>query len=1412
MYSSTHTIAGEYFYRPINFVPSGGALADATLGVTYSQTITVSGGTFTGATGLPAGLSFDPSAGVISGTPTMTGDYSVRVSATNGNNTTGTANYTLKVKAPAVTFSPAAGALADATVGTAYSQTITAAHGTLTGASGLPAGLSFDPSTGIISGTPTTAGSASITVSADDAANTPATATYTLAVKAAPVVLSPTPGALPNAAVGVAYDQSITITNGTATRLDRYGTPGVWGLTPELSANVVRLHGTPLRSGTYPLDFKMKDGDNVETTVQYSVTIDAAPPVTFSPTAGLLPEATVGTAYSQTISVTHGTLTGATGLPAGLSFDPSTGIISGTPTTVSNATITVSAKDLANVAKTANYTLVVQNAVPTITSVNPSSGPVEGGNLAVVQGSNLQGVTEVHFYLKQAEIISRDANSITVKVPPADPNWPTSKLWVQLYSPGGSPVLDQAYQYTVPAPVFSPAAGALPAATAGTAYSQTISVTDGTLSGATGLPAGLSFNAGTGLISGTPINAGSATITVSALDRANVAQTAQYTLTVNAAGVIFSPAPGSLPGATAGVAYSQTITVTNGSILGAKGLPLGLTMDTTTGLVSGTPAIAGDYSIVVGVKDGAGQTVTAAYTLKVKAVDAVVFAPAAGPLPNATAGVAYSQTITVTNGTIAGATGLPAGLTFDVGTGIISGTPTVAGTATITVSANDGANATQTAAYTLKVQAVDAVVFAPVAGPLPSATAGIAYSQTITVTNGTIAGATGLPAGLSFDVGTGTISGTPTAAGTATITVSANDGANATQTAAYTLTVEAAAVAFAPAAGALPDATAGTPYSQTITVTNGTLAGATGLPAGLAFDAGTGILSGTPTTAGTATITVSATDGANATQTAAYTIKIKAADVVFAFTPKAGALAEAMAGEAYSQTISVSGGTGTTVYRLASGALPDGLVLNVSTGTLTGPLKAGTAGSYSFTLEVTDGNGAIGSASYTLKVVPQQVAAADKVVELAPGEAPANVYLNQGATGGPFNDAAVSYVQPASAGTAQIIEGEVAALDAVRPRGYYLKFTPNPQYTGTAVVGYTLTSALGTSNTGTVTYVVPLDQTAVAEAADRAVRNFVSARQSLLANHVATPGLVERRMMSSGQTPGTLEMTPNGNGVGVNFSSSTAQIEAARLAATGAPVDASALPRFNAWVSGTFLLHKEDGDDNQNDDWDNFGLVSMGADYLVTDKFLFGIALHADHTTDTTNDADVDGDGFLIGPYASYELAPSLYLDGSLYYGQSWNTVDLESFKGDFDTTRFMATAKLEGVLGYRALMIRPNLKVSYLNESVDDYSVKSGASSVDVSGFTEDDLRFSAGAKFSYAVPLDNGWTMTPTFGASVGLASNDGNSFDNIGDGIFGSLEAGFVLAGDENWSFQANSTLDLDDEGVNAVGGRIGLSIPF
>ena len=553
--------------------------------------------------------------------------------------------------------------------------------------------------------------------------------------------------------------------------------------------------------------------------------------------------------------------------------------------------------------------------------------------------------------------------------------------------------------------------------------------------------------------------------------------------------------------------------------------------------------------------------------------------------------------------------------------------------------------------------------------------------------------------------------------------------------------------------------------------------------------------------AGQVDVSVTTPGGSN-TSNHAFTYVAPPA-VTYAFSPAAGALPQAMVGEEYSQTISASGGSGNLTYHIASGSLPQGLSLNPSTGEIAGRVDASVApGTFAFTVEVADGNASTGTASYTLLLAPRAVSVTNQSVSVPVGSTPPNINLGRGATGGPFNSAEVTFVEPPSAGRVEIVRGEFASVAPVAPTGWYLKFTPNKDYNGQARVGFRLTSVLGVSNTGVVTYTLMADAAKVASETDFLVRNFVRTRQNLIASTIRVPGLLERRQIMSSTEPVTLDLSPSGQGLTAHVSTSLSQMNAA--ASQG---EAGAEPQpFNVWVDATFLAHNDK--DVNGSRWGSFGLFSLGADYLVSDKALVGLSFHYDHMTDPTDaDAELKGNGWLAGPYASLEIGKGVFWNASILYGGSDNSFDGRFWDGDFTSKRWLADTSIVGQwMLDQDTVLTPKLRALYFSETVDDYSIHdANANRIGIKGFDQEQLRISLGAEIARNFTLENEATLTPKVGVTGGYSALDGS-------GSFASVSAGLSLQASNMWTLDSAILFNVEGDGGKSAGARIGARRAF
>jgi len=1045
---------------------SPATLPDGAAGAAYNQTVTASGGqspySFSVTSGsLPSGISLS-SGGVLSGTPGFGGASNFTISANDANGCSGSQSYTLTVTGcPSITLSPTT--LPDGTVGSSYSQTITASGGTapytFTVTSGsLPAGLSL-ATDGTLSGSPTAGGTSNFTVTATDGSGNSCTGAraYSLTINT-PVLTDITLSSL-----GSAYTQNFSTlaTTGTSnTWTDNSTIPGWFVSTSTYAAstgssttgalysfgasgNSERALGSLASGSTGTLLYGARFVNQTGTTItslaiaftgeqwrnggnataqtlsfQYQVansgvitsisggtwtdfsSLDFPSPI-HTASAGALDgnSAANRTALSATLNVTvaNGQEVWVrwrdlndTGTDHGLAVDD----FSLTPQGASSTN--PSGSGLANPS-----TVIAGNATLLTVTVTPGTNPTSTGlavtgNLSTIGGSASQTFYDdgTHGDVTGSNNIFSFSATVSAGTSAGGKTLPISITDAQ--SRSGSASINLTVQSACPTITVSP--GSLPGGTVAVAYNQTITASGGTspytFAVTIGtLPAGLTLTSG-GALAGTPTSAATSNFTVTATDASGNTCTGSqaYSITINPPSCpSITVSPTTLPNGTVNVAYNQTITASGGTApytfaVTTGTLPSGLTL-TSGGGLSGTPMSAATSNFTVTATDASGNNCSGsqAYGITINPPSCPTITLSPATLPGGTVGIVYNQTITASGGTspytFAVTIGsVPSGLTLASG-GVLSGTPTSAATSNFTVTATDasGNNCSGSQAYSITINSPSCptITLSPVS--LPSGEVGTSYLQTITASGGTVpysfAVTSGsLPVGLSLTSGGGLL-GTPITVATSNFVVTATDasGNNCSGSQAYSLTINppnCPNIIVAPST--LPAGTIGTAYNQVLTASGGTLpytfVVATGtLPDGMTLTSG-GTLSGIPTVVTTADFTVTATDasGNNCAGSQAYSLVINCPSL----TVLGATLPNGTMGIAYAETLTATGGAEPYSFSMGAGVLPAGVTLS-SAGVFSGIPSL--ADSEYFTVNVLDANGCPGSRQYSLKIVPNPI-------------------------------------------------------------------------------------------------------------------------------------------------------------------------------------------------------------------------------------------------------------------------------------------------------------------------------------------------------------------------------------------------------------------------------------------------------
>ena len=276
--------------------------------------------------------------------------------------------------------------------------------------------------------------------------------------------------------------------------------------------------------------------------------------------------------------------------------------------------------------------------------------------------------------------------------------------------------------------------------------------------GAIGLPDGLSMNLLNGAITGVPTVAGIFQITLFAT---NAAQTAATNLVLTLATDIPAITSATNAAGQQAIAFSYAITATNNPVsFGAGPLPAGLTVDTSSGIISGAPLVSGNFPITIGATNIYGSSATTLYLYLATSAPLIT-----GPLViTGLQGQAFSYSIMTTNNAISFSAGpLPAGLNLNTASGVITGVPLVNGSFAVTIGAVNGYGA-DSQTLTLNIAAGLPVITSPLSAQGSEEQMGFDYF--ITANNSpTSFGAANLPAGLTVNTNTGEITGTPLYAG-----------------------------------------------------------------------------------------------------------------------------------------------------------------------------------------------------------------------------------------------------------------------------------------------------------------------------------------------------------------------------------------------------------------------------------------------------------------------------------------------------------------------------------------------------------------------------------------------------------------------------------------------------------------------
>lgn len=649
-----------------------------------------------------------------------------------------------------------------------------------------------------------------------------------------------------------------------------YQTHAIWGL------NIAPVTEVPLQTVYIVPNNVSVTGGNAAT-YTYSVRTNAADPATAISTTNL-------TNFNPSCTSNYTTMTaGPTTLPisctgASIAFYKVDSSATATLSVAKGAArlapsaLTITGRAGTAITPTAGFTTADFNSAPTY-SISPAlpTGLSLNTSTGVVSGTPVNGLATASY------VVTATSGAQTA----------TTNLSITI---SANPALSPATQS-----VIARSGVGIAPTTALTASGYTGTVT---YSISPALPTGFALNTSTGVVTGSSSTARAATeYTITGTDGTN-SSSVKVTLTVGAA-ISLTPTTQTINGKVGSVITATTALTANNFAAGvtysiSPALPSGLTINSSTGVITGTPSAVQASTVYV---------ITASQGTDSAHADITIIVTAAPTLTPATQTMNGKEASTITSSAaLTGANftkavtytvtpALPAGLTLDAITGVISGKPVAPLASTVyTITATDG-KYSATSTVTISVKALTTI--SPVTQSL-EAKVGTAVTPSTAFTPKNFLGAVtysispALPAGLIFSTFTGVITGTPTVAISTTVeTITATDGVDS---ATATITISSRLVPLISPTGFVVAGTLNKAITPSVAMESKYFTGtpkysiSPALPAGLAFDPATGVISGTPSALSSiATFSISGSDGVD-TATASVQIVVGESAITYAVT------------------------------------------------------------------------------------------------------------------------------------------------------------------------------------------------------------------------------------------------------------------------------------------------------------------------------------------------------------------------------------------------------------------------------------------------------------------------------------------------------------------------------------------------
>ncbi len=345
----------------------------------------------------------------------------------------------------------------------------------------------------------------------------------------------------------------------------------------------------------------------------------------------------------------------------------------------------------------------------------------------------------------------------------------------------------------------------------------------------------------------------------------------------------------------------------------------------------------------------------------------------------------------------------------------------------------------------------------------------------------------------------------------------------------------------------------------------------------------------------------------------------------------------------------------------------------------------------------------------------------------------------------------------------------------------------------------------------------------------RVIKNFMSRRADQITSN--EPDLAERLTIGGGNgSNGPVNFTANGTGSNNQASLSTSLRQVAKAAKAKQHQRGAELPGmmglsspqlngtsvsngFDVWIEGRWVQIDSGTADS------DLGLLYVGADYRLSSSLLIGVLGQFDWSSDEddTNNTDIDGRGWMVGPYVVARVHQNLIFDGRTAWGRSNNDVSPDrTYTDSFATDRWLVKGTLTGDFDYGSWHFAPHVGMIYFEEVQEGYTDSNGLA---IGSQTVSLGRVTFGPKVSTNFQAGGGMVVSPHIGFK-GIWDFDNAAVVDVATGIAtgsddlrGRVEGGMTIQVPGGVSLSGEGFYDgIGADDFRAYGGGAKLTVPL